>query len=92
MIRSFRHKGLAELWATGKSGKVDARMHRRLSLRLDRLNIVTAPEQMNVTGFDFHTLRGFNPTRYTVHINGPWCLTFAFENGEAVDLDFEQYH
>lgn len=91
MIRSFRHKGLAELWATGKSGKVDARMHRRMSLRLDRLNIVTAPEQMNVTGLDFHALLGFNPTRYTVHINGPWCLTFAFENGEAVDLDFEQY-
>ena len=92
MIRSFRHKGLAELWATGKSGRVDARMHHRLRLRLDRLNIVTAPEQMNVTDFDFHALRGFNPTRYTVHINGPWCLTFAFENGEAVDLDFEQYH
>lgn len=92
MIRSFRHKGLAELWETGKSGKVDARMHRRLTLRLDRLNTVTAPEQMNVAGFDFHALRGFSPTRYTVHINGPWCLTFSFENGEAVELDFEQYH
>jgi len=36
---------------------------------------------MNVTGFDFHALGGFVPTRYTVHVNGPWCITFEFENG-----------
>jgi proteic killer suppression protein len=25
-------------------------------------------------------------------VNGPWCITFAFENGDAVQVDFEQYH
>jgi hypothetical protein len=31
---------------------------------------------MNIPGFDFHALRGFYPIRYTVHVNGPWCITF----------------
>ena len=47
---------------------------------------------MNIPGFDFHPLKSFNPTRYSVHVNGPWCITFAFESGDACRVDFEQYH
>lgn len=47
---------------------------------------------MNVAGFDFHRLQGFVPPRYTVHINGPWCITFGFADGDAYLVDFEQYH
>jgi hypothetical protein len=47
---------------------------------------------MNVPGFDFHSLQGFNPKRYSVHLNGPWCITFEFEDGEACRVEFEQYH
>ena len=43
-------------------------------------------------GFDFHALRGFDPTRSTVHVNGPWCITLEFHEGEAVRVDLEQYH
>ena len=28
----------------------------------------------------------------TVHVNGPWCITFEFDQGDAVRVDFEQYH
>jgi plasmid maintenance system killer protein len=47
---------------------------------------------MNVPGFDFHPLRGFKPPRYSVHINGPWCITFEFEDVDACRVDFQQYH
>jgi proteic killer suppression protein len=47
---------------------------------------------MNLPGFDFHPLQGFNPPRYTVHVNGPWCITFEFHEGDAHVIDFEQYH
>ena len=36
--------------------------------------------------------KGHNPTRTTVHVNGPWCITFDFRDGDAYVLDFEQYH
>jgi proteic killer suppression protein len=30
--------------------------------------------------------------RYIVHVNGPWCMTFEFEESDALRVDFEQYH
>jgi proteic killer suppression protein len=92
LIRSFKSKALADLWAKGRTKAIDARMHRRVLLRLDRLDVAAKPEDMNLPGFNFHALKGFAPTRYTVHVNGPWCLTFDFEAGDAWRVDFEQYH
>ena len=91
MIRTFRNKALAELWVDGKTPKIDRKMHERILLRLDRLNIVKAPEELNLPGFNFHRLHG-KPLRYSVHVNGPWCVTFEFYGGDAWRLDYEQYH
>jgi proteic killer suppression protein len=60
--------------------------------RLDRLDVAVRAEEMNIPGFDFHALHGFNPKRYSVHVNGPWCITFEFEDGDACRIDFKQYH
>jgi proteic killer suppression protein len=92
MIGSFRNKGLDELWSTGSTARIDARMHKRILVRLDALDAATRPEDLNIPGFDFHALKGFDPKRYTVHINGPWSVTFAFVAGDAIDVDYEQYH
>ena len=91
MIRSFRHKGLAELFRSGTSAKVDATLWERIVRRLDALNAATAPGDMNLPGFDFHALRG-KPKRYSVHVNGPWWITFEFAEGDAWRVDLEQYH
>lgn len=91
MIKTFANKQLKALWETGKS-RIDARMHSRILRRLDALDAATVPEDMNLPGFDFHALQGHTPTRYTVHVNGPWCITFEFRDGDAYVLDFEQYH
>ena len=92
MIRTFRSKALAELWSKGRTAKIKAAMQKRILIRLDCLNVATAPEQMNLPGFNFHALRSFVPTSYTVHVNGPWCITFEFDAGDALRVDFEQYH
>ena len=92
MIRTFKNKAPADLWKAGKTGKIDAKLHRRILARLDRLDAAVQPEDMNVAGFNFHALHGFEPTRFTVHINGPWCITFEFLDGDAYKVDFEQYH
>jgi toxin HigB-1 len=92
LIKSFKSKALADLWAKGRTKAIDVRMHRRVLLRLDRLNVAAKPEDMNLPGFNFHALKGFAPIRYTVHVNGPWCLTFEFADGDAWRVDFEQYH
>jgi proteic killer suppression protein len=92
VIKTFRHKGLADLWSSSRTGKIAAQLHKRILVRLDRLDAAESPEDMNLPGFDFHALKGFDPTRYTVHVNGPWCITFEFDKGDAYRIDFEQYH
>jgi len=91
VIRSFRHKGLKELFEKGTSAKVAVNLQERAVRRLDALDEAAAVEDLNLPGFNFHKLRG-KPKRYTIHVNGPWCITFEFENGEARHVDLEQYH
>ena len=91
MIRTFANKQLKILWEEGKS-KIDKRMHSRILRRLDILNAAIVPEDMNLPGFGFHALRSHNPRRFSVHVNGPWCITFEFHDGDAFKLDYQQYH
>jgi toxin HigB-1 len=92
VIKSWKHKGLKEIFEKGGTAKIDKRFHERISERLDVLDIASSPAAMNVPGYDFHSLKGFQPTRYTVHVNGPWCITFEFDGTDAAKVDFEQYH
>lgn len=92
MIRGFRHKGLAELFRTGKSARVRPDLQARSLRRLDVLNAADDLAEMNMPGFDFHPLKGHKPTRYSLHVNGPWCVTFEWVDGDALRVDLEQYH
>jgi proteic killer suppression protein len=91
VIRSWRHKGLKELFATGSSRRVQPVLRARALRRLDRMEAAIHPSEIDIPGFDFHPLRG-RPQRYSVHVNGPWCITFGWDGDEAIDVDLEQYH
>jgi len=92
MITSFLNKGLQELFETGRSAKIDRKLHDRILRRLDVLDSAKGTMELNVPGFDFHPLKGYRPTRYSIHVNGRWCLTFEFEDESALRVDLEQYH
>lgn len=92
MIESFVHKGLAELFKNSRTRRIDARVHERILRRLDALDEAGSIQDLNVPAFDFHALHGHNPTRYSIHVNGPWCITFEFDDGQARRVDLEQYH
>jgi len=48
-------------------------------------------DELNIPGFDFHGLEG-KPKRYSIHVNGPFCLTFEWEDGDIYRVDLENYH
>ena len=91
MIKSFQHKGLKGLFLTGQSAKVRADLQKRVLRRLDALNQAATLHDMNVPGFNFHSLRG-RPKRYSVHVSGPWCITFEWIDSDAWRVALEQYH
>lgn len=91
MIKTFRSKELAALWE-GKRTRIDGRFQSRILVRLDALDGVVDVALLNLPGYELHALRGHIPTRYTIHVNGPWCITFEFSEVDAYRVDFEQYH
>jgi len=92
VIKSFRSKGLAELYNHGKTKKIRTDLIPRAQRRLNALRDASALTDLNVPGFDFHRLRG-EPQRYSIHVNGPWCIVFEWTaTGEAVRVDLVQYH
>ena len=92
MITSFKNKDLKELFETGRTAKLDRKLQRKTTMIMDALDRTTRPGDMAIPGFDFHPLKGFNPKRYSCHVNGPWCVTFEFEGENAAKVDYEQYH
>ncbi|MEA2884434.1 MAG: toxin HigB [Bradyrhizobium sp.] len=92
MIRTFRSRALADLFQSGKTAKIDQRMHRRIRVRLDTINEAAEIAEINLPGYNFHALSGFNPVRHSIHVNGPWCITLEYRAGDAFNVDFEQYH
>jgi len=91
MIESFMHKGLEELFDKGKSAKVQAALVARIFRRLDAIDTAKTPEALNLPSFDFHPLQG-KPKRYSVHVNGPWCITFEWQGENAQRVNLENYH
>ncbi len=91
MIRSFRSRALQAFWQRDDASRIRGDLRVRLSGRPYSLDAAAIPEEMNVPGFNFHRLQG-KPVRYTVHVNGPWCITFEWDGEDAVRVDLEQYH
>jgi proteic killer suppression protein len=89
MIKSFKHKGLAELFEKGSSRKVRQDLQARSLRRLEALDQAESLIELNVPGFNFHSLQGL-PKRYSIHVNGPWSITFEWEEGDAIRVYLEQ--
>ena len=65
----------------------------RVEILLDQLDAAIRPGDMNTPGNDFHPLKG-KPKRYSVHVNGNFCITFEWDENTRCPLriDLEDYH
>jgi proteic killer suppression protein len=91
MIQSFIHKGLQELFLEGKSSKIHKALVGRALRRLDAIDSAMSLNDLNVPGFNFHGLEG-KPKRFSIHVNGPWCITFEWLEENAYRVNLENYH
>ena len=91
MIKSFKHKGVSELFERGSSRRVRQDIQLHCLRRLDALDQADLLTELNVPGFNFHGFHGV-PKRYSLHANGPWCIPFEWEEGEVLRVNLEQCH
>jgi proteic killer suppression protein len=92
MIKSFRHKGLEKLYRTGSTAGVNPQHAKKLKRQLARLEAAEGPQDMNIPGWRLHPLKGSQHGHWSVMVSGNWRMTFAFEDGDAILVDYRDYH
>jgi proteic killer suppression protein len=92
MIKSFRSKALRQFAEKGDGSKLSVQNPDRVRRILNALDAATAPEQMNIPGLKFHTLKGADKGRFSVWASGNYRVTFGWSGEDATDVDLEDYH
>ena len=91
MIRSFRSKALEQLF-NGKPKLIEAVLRRKVARILFALSAATDVQVLNLPGYRLHELSGDEAGAWSVTVNKNWRITFRFENGNAHDVNFVDYH
>ena len=92
MIRSFRSRALKRFWERNDSRRLPPVDVDRIAMILDALDSATMPEDMDLPGLNFHALGGEMKERYAVTVRANWRITFTWEDGDAIAVDYEDHH
>jgi proteic killer suppression protein len=92
MIRSIRHKGLKRLYADDDPRGVLREHAVKLRDILARLDAASAVSDMDLPGFRLHPLKGELKGSWVVTVRANWRVIFRFVEGDALDVDYADYH
>ncbi len=92
MIKSFSHKGLEDFFYDEIRRGIQAIHARKLADILDRLDAAETIKDMKFAGSDLPQLTGKMKRRWAVIVSGNWRVVFKFEEGNAYDVDYTDYH
>ena len=92
MIASFKHRGLKALYEGRTSRRVAPAHVRKLLDIFAVLDRSRGPRDVDLPGLHLHPLKGELQGHYAVAVSGKWRVTFRFEDGNAIDLDYVDYH
>ncbi len=92
MIKSFRHRGLKALYEGRRPAKVAPSHVAKPARILTALDRSSGPDGMGLPGFRLHPLAGGLKGYFAVSVSGNWRVTFRFEDGHAVEIDYLDYH
>jgi proteic killer suppression protein len=91
VILSFRHRGLRRFFEAGDKSGIDAPFAVKLRRQLTVLDRSAVPEDMDIPGYRLHPLKGDRKGQWAVWVSGNRRLLFAFDAGDAIDVDLVDY-
>lgn len=91
MIGSFKHRGLKRLYERGDRSGIRQDLVAKVERILQRLDEITAPDQMNLPGWRLHALTGDLKGFWSVTVNGNWRIVFRFDI-QPEDVNLIDYH
>ena len=92
MIQKFKHKGLKQLFENGTSSGVNPQHVKRLKQMLALLETAETLDDMDLPGMNLHELKGKRKGTWALKVSGNWRITFKLEKGDALDVNYEDYH
>jgi proteic killer suppression protein len=92
LIKSFRHRGLKALYEGRRPARVAPKHAAKLTRILTALDRSSGPEGLGLPGFRLHPLSGGLKDYFSISVSGNWRVTFRFEDGHAVEIDYLDYH
>ena len=92
MILSFKSKSLKRFMERGDESRIHAEHRETVRDILARLNASSTPEDMDLPGFRLHRLKQDLAGFWAVTVRANWRIVFRFENGDAIDVDYLDYH
>jgi proteic killer suppression protein len=92
LIRSFRHKGLRRLFEDDDWRGVRPDHGEKLQRILARLHAARMVADMDLPGYRLHPLKGRLKGYHAVTVQANWRVIFRFADGEALDVDYLDYH
>ncbi len=92
MIESIQHKGLKLLWEKDNASKLPSVQIMKIKLILTLLDNAVSAQDMNFPGSDLHPLKGDLSGFWSVKVNGNYRIIFRFENENAFDVEYIDYH
>jgi len=92
MIRSIRHKGLKRLYEEDDPRGLTREHVEKLRDILARLDAAAAIADMDLPGFRLHPLKGESKGFWAVTVRANWRVIFRFVEGDALDVDYIDYH
>ena len=92
MIKGFQHIRLKRFFGHGTESGIQAQNERRLRLMLSRLDDATKSPDMDATGWKLHALKGELKGHWALEVDGNWRLTFAFDEANAILVNYQDSH
>ncbi|MEA5485639.1 MULTISPECIES: type II toxin-antitoxin system RelE/ParE family toxin [Pseudanabaena] len=90
MIKNFKDKTLQRLFR--EDIPATSKQEEKIKNRLETIVVASKIEDIRIPGYGLHELKGDRKGTWSIKISGNWRITFRFEDGNAYDLNFEDYH
>ena len=93
MIRSFRCRETARIWAGQRSAKFPPGVQQRALNKLRLLNAsASLMDLRNPPGNKLEALKGNRKGQFSIRINDQWRICFRWQDSDAMDVEVVDYH
>ncbi|HEY8117902.1 MAG TPA: type II toxin-antitoxin system RelE/ParE family toxin [Methylophilaceae bacterium] len=93
MIKSFRHKGLEQFFATGNKSGIQPHHADKLRVQLAAMHVAEAIDDLRApASWRLHMLTGDLAGYWSLTVNGNWRIIFRFDENDIELVDYLDYH